>query len=97
MAGWRSQAGRWVGSTWGQGALLAETLVVLGPPGWGVCSSGQSWQDGVIFCPWCQQVGSVGVLVIWYEIEGCMGGMWAWSLEWSGAAGEAPGWRADGG
>ena len=78
--GWRSHDGRWVGSNWGLGALLAETLVVLGPQGC-VCGSRQSWQDGVIFPPWCQQVGSVEVLVVWYEIRGawevCGRGVWS--------------------
>lgn len=39
----------------------------------------------------------MGVLVVWYETEGRMGGMWVWSLEWGGGAGGAPGWTADGG
>ena len=94
--GWWRHDGRWVGSNWGLGALLAETLVMLGPQGC-VCGSRQSWQDGVIFPPWCQQVGSVEVLVVWYEIKGRMGGVWVWSLEWGRGAGGASGWRADGG
>lgn len=96
MAGLEEPGWKLGGEQVGARALLAETLVVLGPQGC-VCGSRQFWQDGVIFPPWCQQVGSMGVLVVWYEIEGRMGGMWVWSLEWGGGAGRAPGWTADGG
>lgn len=90
--GWRSQNGRRVGSSWGPGPSWLRPWSCWAPRG--VC---QSWQDGVIFPPWCQQVDSMGVLVVWYETEGRMGGMWVWSLEWGGGAGGAPGWTADGG
>lgn len=83
--GWRSQDGRRVGS-WGPGPSW------LGP--WSCWAPGVCVSPGrmvLIFPPWVSAGGQHGVLVVWYETEGRMGGMWVWSLEWGGVQGRLRG------
>lgn len=87
MAGWRSQAGRWVGSTWGPGALLAETLIVLGPQG-GVCVAAGSSGRMVLF-----SVPGVSRWAVWGSLWSGMRSRGAWEAcergVWSGAGVQA--------